>query len=257
MIIVAMFTVIPIGILFFKYSKYPWISFLLYASFGSYYLIAFAAMRQGIALGLTTFAFHFAVRKKFFPFWVMVILGFCFHMSALFFLPVYWIAKCKLYKNSFIIAIVTIIVGQLLGVTMFHFFNSYSRIEFEEANAGGEMMYLFYILVLFLGYVYRKILQKIEYGNVYWYMMAIVVFLWPMCSANPALFRLTFYFQIYLGLYVSNFVTQLIPKYVSNILIFFFIIITFFSIDYFVVKKEAMALYPYYFYWETNANLTY
>ena len=80
-------------------------------------------------------------------------------------------------------------------------------------------------------------------------MMFITLVLWPMCSLNPNLFRLTFYFTIFLSLYVSNFVTVIRPKGIAVagvILILLGGITVFEKIN----KKPGMEIYPYSFYWE-------
>ena len=86
--IVSAVFLIPVGVIFKKYSKIPALSFIILASF-VIYIFSFSALRQTIAIGITTLSYIYVEKKKVVPFVAMVLFATLFHASAIIFVLVY------------------------------------------------------------------------------------------------------------------------------------------------------------------------
>jgi len=104
LIVVAIISVVPIGFLIYKHSKAPYLSFLLYIALG-FYDFSFSGLKQSIALGLVILSYEFVIKRKLKPFLVIVCLAATFHMSALVFIPFYFVVNIKWDKNKILMAI--------------------------------------------------------------------------------------------------------------------------------------------------------
>jgi hypothetical protein len=171
-------------------------------------------------------------------------------MTAIFFLPIYWLKKFKYTKKILIIVISAVVLGHVLKFILLGFFNKFTRMIYDPSDAGGQMMYGFYIVITCFSLFFSKYFTgRFEENKIYVYMMMITVAIWPLCSMNPNLFRLTFYYTIFLSLYVSNFITALRPRdiaVVTTILMLIGGLLVFEKIN----KNPVALKYPYYFYWE-------
>jgi hypothetical protein len=248
--ICAILTLAPIGYVFNKYSKNPWIAFFLFITFPVYTTIAFTTLRQGIAIGMVMMAFHYSQKEKLLKYLLFMLLAIAFHTTAIFFVPIYWLKKIKLTRRVLFLSIIFVVLGYLLKTTLLAFFIDYARISYDATDEGGLLMYLFYVAITSISLVFRKYYRdQYDDNKIYSYMMLITLVVWPMCSLNPNLFRLTFYFTIFLSLYVSNFVSAIRPKGIAVtgvILILLGGLLVFEKIN-----TNPMALnYPYSFYWE-------
>jgi transmembrane protein EpsG len=248
--ICAILTLAPIGYVFNKYSKNPWIAFFLFITFPIYTTIGYSAVRQGVAIGMVMMAFHYSQKEKLLKYLLFMLLAIAFHTTAIVFLPIFWLKKIKISKKVIIFTLVAMISGNFLNLVFLNIFNNYSRILYDASETGGQIIYLFFILLLCFSLFFIKYFKdKYEENQIYIYMVIITVIIWPICSNNPALFRLTFYFTIFLSLYVSNFVTVIRPKVIAVtgvILILFGGLLIFEKIN----KNPEALNYPYSFYWE-------
>jgi hypothetical protein len=254
LLLTAILTLCPVGYIIYKYSKHPWISFLIFISFPVFTTLAFSALRQGIAMGFILFAFHYSQKHQLYRYLICIIFAYFFHATALIFLPVYWISKIKLTNKVIFISIVLMVIGYLLKEVLFAYLNSQARIAYEVEDAGGNNMYLFFVAVVLFSFIYRKYAtDKYSSNAIYLYMIILSVIIWPLCSANPGLFRLTFYFNFFLALYVSNFIYSLRNKITKKVAILLFVVVSFYSIGYIVMRPELIN-YPYFFYWENDSS---
>lgn len=100
-VIVAILSVVPIVYTVGKCSDKPFLSILIFISFG-YYSFMFSGMRQGISFALCILSFLTIKNKKPVLFVLLVLLAAQFHKSAYLFLPAYLVASIKLNKYTVI-----------------------------------------------------------------------------------------------------------------------------------------------------------
>ncbi|PSL35873.1 EpsG family protein [Chitinophaga ginsengisoli] len=104
LLFVACCSIVLYGIFFRKYSPYIFLSLLIYYS--SYFIVKeMGQMRQGLAIGIVTFAFTAAMEKKKGQFALLFLMAFCIHYSAIVTLPVYYLCNHQ-WKTTTIVAFI-------------------------------------------------------------------------------------------------------------------------------------------------------
>ena len=186
-----------------KYSSMPALSYFIFMTFG--YFVFATTKRQAIAISLTMIAFE-QIKKKNFKLYIMfILLAITFHISALIFIPAYWIDKFIFNnKTIFLIAILTTMIFVFrneLGL----FALSLNRNEYEITQTGGYLLLLFYFAFLVLGFFYNKnfIINNPD-NKILLYFLAATIALIPVSKIHPAFFRITNYYSIFIILYIPN-----------------------------------------------------
>lgn len=104
--------IISIGTKFLSFnenSPYPALSLALYL-YPSLFSGDGGQMRQGVAMGIILFSFHFIKKRQLILFLIMIYLAKGFHNSAIIFLPAYWLVLVPLNKKR-IITIILICIA--------------------------------------------------------------------------------------------------------------------------------------------------
>jgi hypothetical protein len=225
-------------------------SFYLFIAFG-FFTFAMSGLRQTIAIGLTLLCFVFAKNRKPLLYTLFLIAAFLFHYSAIIFAPAYFLERIELNKRNVIVSSIVALLIFSFSSVIFIFANSYARISYEEMETGGNLMFLFYILLLILGFTQKKNLLAIDSKNscLYYYMITTIV-LFPLCKFHPALFRLTFFYSIIVFIvYVPNVLFSVKNSVVRFSFTFIICIIATYFLTYKVLLPMNKLL-PYYFFWE-------
>lgn len=248
LIIVAVITIIPVTIIIYKYSEKPWMSYFLFITFG-YFPFFMAGIRQAIAIAITLIAFIFVRKNRLIPFVICIGLAFTFHKTAIIFLPVFWLDKFKLNKKTISFAVLCIIGGFLFRQPLYQLLNNYARQSFSYLDAGGIKMYVFMLLSVILGFIYYKdFIKQNENNKIFLYMMIVSSVIWPMVSFNPAMFRLYYYYHIFIIIYVANLIVSIKDKRAKFIVTVGYLLIG----GYYLVAQVIIKgnnYYPYYFFW--------
>lgn len=249
LIITAVVTIIPVTVLIYKYSEKPWMSYFLFITFG-YFPFFMDAVRQAIAIAIILIAFIFVKKKKLISFLICIGLGCTFHITAIIFLPVYWINKLKLNRKSIIGAMVCIVSGFIFKQPLFQFLNKYARQSYVFRDAGGQRMYVFMLLSTILGFLYYKdIIKQNENNKIFLYMIIVSAVIWPIMSFNPALARLYFYYSIFIIIYVPNLIESIKNNGAKIIITAGYLFVGGYYLITQVITK-GNNYYPYYFFWK-------
>lgn len=105
---IAAFSAITLSIVIYRYSPFPYWSYLMYIAMG-FYLFTYSGLKQTIAMGFLMFAVIGIFEDKPVKFLVFTIVAAIFHMPALIFIVAYPIAKKKIDKIYFLILIITVL----------------------------------------------------------------------------------------------------------------------------------------------------
>ena len=218
-VLIACFSVIPVLFVICEFSEDKFLSLLLYVCF-PYYTFCMSGMRQATAMGCIAIAYCFVKKKKVVWFIVFCILGFMFHSSAMLFLPVYWLDKIPYKKATRVIAILAMVMAFVLRTSLWHIATLFARQQYSANDAGGQKMYLFMILSVALGFIYRKEfvgennvtdvdtvqnafqINTMINNRVLLYLQILAVIIWPIASVNSATFRMYYYYHMFMILYV-------------------------------------------------------
>ena len=247
--IVAIIAIAPVMYVIYKYSKIPWVSILVFISFGTlpFYM---SGMRQSLAMGITTLSFVFIMERKRTKFILCIIIATIFHSTAIIFLPAYWFQNVIISKKNIIISFIFMILSFVLKDKIFTIFSMFSRQQYNYSEAGGEKMYIFIILSILLGIIYNGVSCKDNKCNeTLLYMMVAVAIIWPIASVNPALFRIYYYYSIFMILFIPNLIYRIKDKIIKLSIYSGYLVVAI----YFLVTQVILAnnnLNPYMFFWK-------
>lgn len=242
-------SIIPVLVVIYKYSENIWLSLFFYIAFG-YFAFAMNGIRQSIAIGICMIALIAAINRKIVQFLILVCIAFLFHRTAILFLPVYWFNKIIISKKTAYIYIT--ILGSLFAFKqyLFHFLNSFSRQSFGSVNdAGGIRMFLFMLFILILLWVYKdKFLDVNKTNRIFFTLYSVSVLMWPVASLNGELFRMYYYYQIFIMMVLPSLIVH-VDKYAKLIFSMIFIAISCYYLQSYIINGQ-LSYAPYYFYWK-------
>lgn len=252
--IVSLMILLPFTLVVDKYSKIPALSFIIFTSF-VLYVFSFSALRQTIAIGITTWSFLYVEKKKLIPFVCLVLLASSFHATAIIFTIVYPLCNyVKFTKKIYIIAlaamaVLTYSLSSFLDFLLPYIFeeNRYS-FYYIELNATPAYNLLIIIAALFaLTFIVRK---PDKLGR----DMQVMLFLSLCCQClgliSPTAPRIGFYFFIFIGIAIANIIAecrminaskQLMKIGITAFMIFFF---------FYSYSGGYLNVIPYKFFWE-------
>ena len=251
--ITAAISIIPIMIVIYRYSRNMLLSLFFYITYG-YFSFAMGGIRQACAIGICMIAFAFSREKKLIPFIITVAIATLFHISAVLFLPVYWLNSIQKKKTILFAYIAVLGLAFLLKNQIFTFLNLFSRQAFMAAtDQGGTRLFATMIFAVAIGWFYynRFFSQNMEFSDTNWellLMFSISTIMWPIASVNAELNRMYYYYHIFIFLYLPNLMKSL--KRSERMLIgMIFIAISCYYLQAYIINGE-LHYAPYYFFWE-------
>lgn len=230
-----------------RYSKLPTLSYWIFLTMG--YFIFATTMRQAIAMSFTLISYDFIKRKKKWCFLLFVGLASTFHLSAIIFLPAYWIDKFKYNRKTLLIIISIISIIILFKDQISRLMLGYTITSYEQKATGGYFLILFLVVLLALGIFYKKRFLVDENNKMLFFMIAASLALIAVARVNPVFFRITNYYQVFVILYVPNLITSLKDKMMKFILTYGFIVLGLYYF-YFKLESYGIRMHPYIFWWQ-------
>ena len=219
-----------------KYSPYPELSYLIFFSIGLLFFYT-SGIRQAIAISLCFFSVRYIFEKRVYPFLIILLVATTFHLTALIFLPVYFLAR-KTFKQYFLFLVyaasLAAIIRPLLVFELANpiislvygdrFANILLEIaEIESRNTGLGLKVIFYnALTIFTIISYKDLISdnsKLVLTNLFIFgMLATNIF-----GGVPDVARLTWYFSSFMMLFIPVLISQFDNFHLRiSIYIFFF-----------------------------------
>lgn len=194
--LIAAIVNISIGIVVYRYSPKPWISYLVWSSLG-FCVFGFNAIKQALAMAFLMLSLIgiFERRKGFYL--AMVLLAGFIHVPALIFLPAYWLADQKI-KAPILIAYLCLGIGMFLfRKQVVDFISQFYYEEHEEfIDSGGVGTRVLMIFLIALCGVVLKGFQERNFQALF-HLMCISAILQILASFDNIFTRLTdYYFQM-------------------------------------------------------------
>lgn len=251
--VASIISIVPVMIVIYKYSKNYFMSLFLYIAFG-YFSFSMNGIRQSIAIGICMLAYMAARNQNLIQYFILIVIACLFHSSAIIFLPVFWLSKIKITRKTIIIYLGLVLVMNIFKARIFSFMNLFSRQTYEgTAETGGRGMYLFILFILAAMLIWRK--EFIENNKnrddnmTLLSMFSIAALLWPIASLNTAVFRLYYYYHIFMIFAVPAFLDSLKDSYAKVILYLIFIIVGIYYLKIYIIGGELLYS-PYSFFWQ-------
>lgn len=109
---IAIFQAISLALFFYKYSvNYAYSIYLFFTT--SVFLWMVNGMRQFIAITVVLFAVNWLIKRKTIPFFLIVLVAYFFHSSAILWIPVYFIIHFKPWSTKFLVCSAILVVAIL------------------------------------------------------------------------------------------------------------------------------------------------
>ena len=177
----------------------------------TYNYIPNSSFRQSIAFALLTLAYMLLKDKKYFKFFMILLLASFFHKSvliALVMLPlmfvkranlVYWVSLVPFFIVFFYYQFVGAFLGGLSDI-----YDAYTSINYYSQHSQPIMVILMVLgLYLYVGFSFNKdIIEK--KNRLYIYGTALTLIFVPLVRFDPSALRLISYFAVLMGIQVGN-----------------------------------------------------
>lgn len=248
--IIGGLSIVPICYVVYRYSKKCALAVLIFYSSIAFHTLEFAAARQALAFTGVIIAFNYLMERKLKRFLVTLFIAALFHQTAVIFIPCYWLYNIKINKISSRLWLGIMFVSFVLASTIFAFLNSFSRIDYSDTDieAGGQRLFIIMLVFVIIGFVKRDLINENPCIRIPFVLYSIAPLLWPILNFNPALYRLMYYFDFFLCLYVPNLLFVLPKGSKTRILLYSLSLLV--SLYIVLYMRTSEAYYPYKFFWE-------
>ena len=157
LIFIAVIFFVPLGLLIYKYSKEPYLSYILFSSL-FYSFFAITGHRQTIATSIVVFGGIKLIKKrKLLKFLLLITIASTIHTSVICFLPFYWISKIRINKVSLIFYWSLIVISFLFKeqfLILLQQMAGYEEYSILETAGGGNFIFLLYMLLIYVTIFY-------------------------------------------------------------------------------------------------------
>ena len=249
--VMGMLSIIPVMMMIYRDSKNFWMSIFLYIAFG-YFSFTMNAIRQSVAMGFCIIAYIYAKKKKIIPYFAFVILAMAFHQSAIIFLPVYWLPKIRFTKKTLLVYFILLLIANLFKSQFFSIVNLWGRQTYAVTeDAGGVRMYFFMLISIAIVYLFRNdfIAAAPEENTTLLTMLAVATLIWPIASANAAIFRLYYYYHIFIVFCIPAFLYHLKNRKLKYLFTAFFLLVGIYCLQVYVIGGN-LKYDPIIFFWQ-------
>lgn len=233
----AIITNTLIVLVLFKYSRLFELSLFIFIASGMY-LTSMNGVRQYIAAAIIFLSTKFLFEGKFFKFLLIILLAATFHLSALIFIPIYFIVRNKAWTSStfilIILAIVFVIAFNQLSSLLFSLIQNTQYGDYRNFSEGGANFARVIInsVPLILAYFGRERLRELnKYSDIIVNLALFGVIFMLIATQNWIFARFSIYFGLYNLILISWLVKVFDSK--SQRFIYFSIIIFYFSFYYY------------------------
>lgn len=223
--VTSLFYIVTIWILIknnLRVNQY-WFAFLILLINPYIFLINLSALRQNIAVCFFVFAVNFAIKRKFIPYVISILLASGFHVSAIILLPIYFILTEKKFNNkklflilgTLLFLIVTplfdIIVNKILEYMPNNYRYYYNQGLQNSIRATIISSFYLFLIVFNLGKLKGK---EIIYGK----LSLIATILSVLAIKISMITRIGMYFDLFLIITIPHIFTRIEKKIYRQIL---------------------------------------
>lgn len=207
LMIIALIFMIPFMIWVWKESKNPLISFVLYSSL-FYAFFSITGIRQTIATALVVLiGDRFIKERKLVHFLIVAFVASLIHMSALAFVPFYFLSRIRIKQSTIFLAGLVCVSSFVYKSQLKNLFISISGYDDYSATYAGAGTSTFTLLLLMLFvlsiFAYSRD-EFIEENRRFYIALYLAMFFVPLTWLNPSAMRIVQYFSIYLVLLIPE-----------------------------------------------------
>lgn len=230
------------------------LAFIIYIGY-FYGFFSITGIRQTVATAFLLFSFEYIKSNRFYIFLIFVIIASLFHISALVFLPLYFIANIK-YTKLFLAL-------SLLGFPLIMYFKNQIAFFFvlttgteerygylaEQFERGGSFILTTFsiILAVFSLIIYKHAIKKNPLISRYYNTYALALFFLPLQWVHPSAGRISQYFAVIIMVWIPFLLDVFSGTiYKQRQIIYIVVTVLFIGLTMFTIKS----LSEYKFFWQ-------
>lgn len=246
--IIAALIIIPIGLIWQKYSQMPLLSIVLYIGFG-FFVFSFSGLRQSIAMAICFYSFKYIQRRKFVGFAISILLAMLFHKSAFVFIVAYPLYSMRLDKYMWVIAIafcLCFILRQQIFETLA---SLYKQRTIRAEETGAYTMLIAMIIMVILSLLAVKGEQEDKILSATRNYLVVAAFFQIFATTYMTASRMGYYYFIFITLLVPSVIQKQNDRRMRALMGSVVVIL---SVIFFQVQTSGGYLHvaPYVPYWE-------
>ncbi len=254
LVIVALISVIPVAVLYYKNSEHAYLAITLFSTIGIFPMF-FSGLRQIIAVSIGILAYSAAKNKKIIRFALLVFAATLFHKTGFVLVLLYPCCHLKLKKNNLLFIIPFLAAVFLFNKQIFLWLASFipdtGDIEIQTTNA--YMMLILYMLFAVWSYVIgdeeKFDADTFALRNI----LLVTVVIQMFAPVYPTAMRMNYYFIPLIPLLIPKIIDRAKPNMreiaeLSNIVICFFF--TFYRFYNMYSAEDILQIYPYIPFWK-------
>lgn len=247
--VISCIATIPIGFVTYKYSKMPFLTILLYLSFG-FYNFNFSGLRQAMAFGVVMFSYKYIQEKKLLKYLITMIVAISFHISSIVFLPAYFLKNMNLTKLKIcLIVLIDIIIfifkTQIFNLISLFIYDDYTIVE---TNSYTWMMMCLTIAVVCLIFYNATVRKNEKTRSLYIYVIIGASLMLFAPIANNIL-RIANYYLMFMILLIPE-VINTMKNNNNKYLINFFVVLIAILMYLYLLNVDSFNIVPYKFFWQ-------
>ena len=212
------------------------------------YAFYMTSLRQAIAMTICLLAYEKIKEKKLVWFLVLVALAMTFHMSAMFFIPAYFIAHLKTTKAKIPLYILVFVVAAIYNEELFMFAGEAFELEYgiEETGNGYITIGLMFIITV-LSFLRLRTLIAYNENNKYLIQLNVIhMGLWILRLFSRTAERPTMFYTFFTILLIEQLIMSIKNKEMRALVN---VLVTAFATLYFFYRLPGMGITPFEFFW--------
>ena len=223
LVAIAVMFFVPLGIVIYKYSTNAAVSYILFSTL-FYSFFAMTGPRQTIATAIVVLiGIKYIKERKLIPFLLLELVASTIHMSALCFLPFYWLSKIKINTKSLTIYWIGIIVaylGRNQFLTLLQRLIGYEEYVQAEGARAGTFLYLLILLAIIVTVFYQRFDVENQITRIAINALMIACVFSPLLLINQSCMRVIQSFSLFLLILLPDVFDLFEPRRSRNISIF-------------------------------------
>lgn len=149
--VIACMSIIAISFIIYRYSEFPYLSYLMWNCFG-FYIFSFYSIKQAMAMAFIMLASIGIFEKNRKEFYIFTVLAGFTHMPAFVFLPAYELCRARKLRTIvyFYIVLVLVIVlfrNQIVGSMADLYYEGEKFIQVNSFGVGGKSLMMIALLI--------------------------------------------------------------------------------------------------------------
>lgn len=242
----AVFSILPIALVFDQKSSSPALSFIIYMAL-PVFLLAFSGLRQSIAIAISLYSLIMIQKKKPLFFVLLILLATTFHRTAWVFLIAYPAYHLRL---NFSVRVFSAFLAPVFYIFRYPLFKIFSSLLKNDAtidnNNAITLLLVFFAIYFFCIFFMDDSEEQNGYLNLF--------FLAILCQTFSGLYstaiRIGYYFMMLLPLLLPLTISGMKKKN-DRVLTTATVLVCFVVFTLFCLSKDSFAeTNPYYFFWE-------